>query len=120
MANQMGRKAVERRGKAAPSKKTRNETPKRKHTAGMLGVGSAAAILCAVLIFASFGLRERINDYDAVVRNLQEQIAQQQMESQELERESEYIKTEEYIEQIARDRLGLVKPNEIIFQKSEN
>lgn len=93
---------------------------KKKHTAGIVTVGTAAAILCAVLLIGSYQLSQKIDEYDAVARNLQEQIEEQQMESQELDRESEYVKTEEYIEQIARDKLGLVKKNEIIFKKQDN
>ncbi len=101
----------------AGQKRPKNE---KKHATGMMTVGGAAALLCLVLMFGSLRLRDRVDEYDAVARSLQAQIEEQQEESRELERESEYIKTEEYIEQIARDKLGLVKPNEIIFQKEEH
>ena len=37
---------------------------------------------------------------------------------QELERQlKEYMKTDEYVEEAAREKLGLVKDNEIVFQE---
>ena len=57
------------------------------------------------------------HEYDDVVAGLNQQISEQQQESEELVKESDYVKTEEYMEQVAREKLGLVKENEIIFQK---
>ena len=74
-------------------------------------------ILCVVLLLGSYELKSRMSEKNAVIANLQEQIDQQIQESEQLLRESEYVKTEEYIEQIAREKLGLVKKNEIIFKK---
>ena len=34
-----------------------------------------------------------------------------------IEAEKEYMKTDEYVEEAAREKLGLVKDNEIVFQE---
>lgn len=102
------------------AKSKQQYTPKKKHTVGVVTVSLVAVLLCTVLLFSSYTLQNKIDEYDAVAKNLQEQIEEQLLESQELERESEYIKTEAYMEQIARDRLGLVKKNEIIFKIEDN
>ena len=36
-----------------------------------------------------------------------------------MEEQKEYTKTKEYIEKIAKEKLGLVYPNEIIFKTNE-
>jgi cell division protein DivIC len=51
---------------------------------------------------------------------LQQAISQVQLENEILTRQIEHTKSEEYIEQAARDRLGWVKEGEIIFiEKNE-
>jgi len=44
-----------------------------------------------------------------------QRIEQAQYDNEVLKRQIEYTKTPEYIEKIARSRLGWVKDNEIIF-----
>lgn len=100
----------------AKRKRSKNIVRK-KHTSSVLIVSCAVVILCVALLLSSFRLYNKLSEYDAVAENLQEQIDEQIRESQQLEIESEYAKTEEYIEQLAREKLGLVKKNEIIFQK---
>ena len=90
---------------------------RKKHTVSVLIVSCAVLVLCAVLLINSFKIYNQLDEYDAVAQNLQEQIDQQVRESEQLDIESEYAKSEEYIEQLAREKLGLVKENELIFQK---
>ena len=80
-------------------------------------VSAAVILLCGALLFNSYNLSNRLDEYDDVVAGLNQQISEQQQESEELVKESDYVKTEEYMEQVAREKLGLVKENEIIFQK---
>jgi len=97
--------------------KSRVSARERKKRTGIMTVSIAVIILCGVLLFNSFRLSNQLSDYAAVEANLQEQINEQKKESERLDKESEYVKTEEYIEQVARDRLGLLKKNEIRFEK---
>ena len=90
---------------------------RKKHGTSILIVSCAVLVLCAVLLINSFKIYGQLDEYDAVAQNLQEQIEQQVRESEQLDIESEYAKSEEYIEQLAREKLGLVKENELIFQK---
>ena len=90
---------------------------RKKHTTSILIVSCAVLVLCTVLLINSFKIYGQLDEYDAVAQNLQEQIEQQVRESEQLDIESEYAKSEEYIEQLAREKLGLVKENELIFQK---
>ncbi len=90
---------------------------RKKHATSILIVSCAVLVLCTVLLINSFKIYSQLDEYDAVAQNLQEQIEQQVRESEQLDIESEYAKSEEYIEQLAREKLGLVKENELIFQK---
>lgn len=46
------------------------------------------------------------------IQHIEEQIARVEARNQELREELEYLQSEEYIERVARQELGLVKPGE--------
>jgi cell division protein FtsB len=58
--------------------------------------------------FAMHSQQERMD-------NLQEEIGQMQHDNEVLNRQIEHTKSDEYIEQAARDKLGWVKEGETIF-----
>ena len=39
--------------------------------------------------------------------------------TQEIDEQKEYMQTDEYIAEVARDKLGLVKGNEIVFEEEK-
>ena len=49
-------------------------------------------------------------------RTLEQQAYEIQLKNDELHELKSLIDTEAYIERVARDQLGMVKPNEIIFE----
>ena len=51
------------------------------------------------------------------MQELQEQIDAEEERSKEIDSLEEYVGTDEYIEQTAKDKLNLVHENEIIFKK---
>ncbi len=48
---------------------------------------------------------------------IQDEIEAANKKTQELNQASEYIETDEFVEKVAREQLGLVMPDEIIFIK---
>ncbi len=53
---------------------------------------------------------------DQELANLENKVAEQEARQDRLQEEIERLQYVDYIEILARDRLGLVKPGEIIFQ----
>jgi len=49
------------------------------------------------------------------IKNIQQKIECEKKVTDELNREKEKIDTDEYIEKVAREKLGMVKKDEIIF-----
>ena len=54
-------------------------------------------------------------EYDNKINELNEKINLANEENEELNYQTEYKNSDEYIEKLARDKLGMVKNNEIIF-----
>lgn len=76
-------------------------------------------LLFVVLSFSSFNLYRKKLAYDKQIHLIEEQIASEKARAEEIDAFEEYVGTDAYVEQLARDRLGLVYPNEIIFRPEE-
>ena len=83
-------------------------------------------MICAVLVcltgafaVSSARLQAKNEQYKAQEAELQEQIREQKERSKEIDKFEEYVKTDDYIKDMAEDRLNLVDPNEIVFKPSE-
>ena len=77
------------------------------------------AIILALVVFAVIRLstiRSQIADAEAKNRELQEQYDALTQENAELEYETEHSSDPETIEDVARKKLGLVRPGEKIFE----
>lgn len=47
---------------------------------------------------------------------LEKQLEEEALRAEEIEELEGYVGTDEYVEDVAKDKLGLVYPNEILFQ----
>ncbi len=74
-----------------------------------------AMALVAVLTWRTRDLEEQNAKTLAKIEALQAQVEEEEERSKELEEESLYRQTVDYIEQMARERLGLVYPDEIVI-----
>ena len=94
-----------------------------KHKRGQRGsmaiIGCVVMILCIVLMYNSVQLNERLEKEKAVVESLQEEIEDQEELKAALEEKSDYMQSEEYYKELAREKLGLAGENDIIFKKSK-
>ena len=61
-------------------------------------------------------LRAKDQSYQAQEQELEEQIKEEKARSKEIEDLEEYVGTDEYVEDVAKEKLGLVHENEIIFK----
>ena len=73
------------------------------------------SLVIAFLLIKGVMLQPEINQNKEKIDNLNGQITKQQQKLDELDELAEKVDTDEYIEKVAREKLGLVKENEIIF-----
>lgn len=88
-----------------------------RHKASVMGISAVILLLVAVISVSSISLRAKNEAYIAQEAELEEQIQAEQDRSEEIAELEEYVGTDEYIEQTAKDKLGLVHENEIIFKR---
>ena len=75
----------------------------------------ALLILLAYLIITLVNVRQQIGDAHAAIETLTEQVNDQTQANTELSNAIENRNDPSYLEDVARDRLGLVAPNDRVF-----
>lgn len=78
-------------------------------------------VLC-LLIVASFGkmkLQQKNQMYQKQEEELLAQIDEEEKRTEEIEDLSKYMQTKKYVEEVAKERLGLVYKDEILFKAKE-
>ena len=76
-------------------------------------------LLGCVLTVNAVTLQARNKSYKRQEAELKAQINEQKERAGEIKEYQEYVKTDEYIKEVAEEKLGLVDPNEIIFKPAQ-
>ena len=76
-------------------------------------------ILLGVLTVQSKNLETRIASYDTRAAEIRTSIEEEKDRTKQIEEEEKYMQTDEYVAEVARDRLGLVKSNETVFEEEK-
>lgn len=89
------------------------------HRRSVMLISMIMILLVCVLTFHAVTLQAKSNDYKQQEAELMAQIHEQKDRAEEVKEYSEYVQTDEYIKEVAEEKLGLVDPNEIIFKAAE-
>ena len=76
-------------------------------------------LLCGMVIVHGMALKKSNDAYKVQEEELQTQIDAEKERSEEINKLKKYVGTDEYIEEVAREKLGLVKENEILFRAQQ-
>ncbi len=98
-----------RRRRAAYQKKKQNKV-------GMLLVTAVILMLMAMVTVKGSQLRKQLADYQTKVDEWEGKIAEETQRAEDIEEYSKYTQTKKYIEDMAREKLGLVYKNQIVFE----
>ena len=84
---------------------------------------SITIVLCclvAVLTVKGISLQQKVNANASRLSSLDSQIEEEKQRTDDITALKEYMQTDEYIEKTAREKLGMVKDNEILFKESQS
>lgn len=102
---------------AVNRKKRRYQKQSKKVIFGILLV---VCLLSGMMLYKTSLLQKKDSRYAAKEASLQSQIESEEERAEELEEQEIYVQTKKYIEEIAKTKLGLVKPGETLLKpKSE-
>lgn len=85
----------------------------------VFGVLVFCFVLCGTMAYKTAALKAQTAKYSAQITELKKEQKKLEDEKAELDDYESYVKTDEYMEEVAREKLGLVYPNEIIFEPDE-
>lgn len=103
-------------------KKSKRRKSKKKIANNYLGMAAVAIVALSLLCTFAVGsvnMRNRIAAYDARAAELEQMISDEEDRTKEIDAQKEYMETDEYAAEVARDKLGLVKDNEIVFEEEK-
>lgn len=103
MSNQMRRRQRARRAN-------------RQNKFAMVSITFVVCILFGILLYNGHKLEQRILENDAHIQELNSQIEEEEQRTEEIYDLKEEIQSDEYIADVAQNKLGLVRENEIIFK----
>ena len=78
-----------------------------------LAAGSVAA-------YKSYQMGQVLDEYEARMKELDSKMEEEQKRTEEIEDYRDYVKTDQYVEEVARDKLGLVYEDEVLLKANED
>lgn len=85
----------------------------------MLSITFVVAILFIAMMTQSISVEKQLSQYQQELEELGNKMTEETERTKEIDDMKEYMETDEYAEEVARDKLGLVKDNEIVFKEQE-
>jgi len=89
---------------------------KRQNHFAMILVIILVTMFCSVIAFKSVQLQKKRDEYNKKIESLNSQIQEQEERTKDLEEYEKYTKTTKYVEEVAKDKLGLVYDDEVVFE----
>ncbi|MFR5634441.1 MAG: septum formation initiator family protein [Monoglobales bacterium] len=101
------------RGRGKTRRKKRDRWGNRM---AIMGITLVVASLAVVVNLKSTSMRKKELEYQIREETLEKQKAEEENRARELEEYRVYVQTKQYIEEIAKQKLGLVNPDEILLK----
>ncbi|MCQ2081416.1 MAG: septum formation initiator family protein [Lachnospiraceae bacterium] len=89
---------------------------KKQNRTAMFLIGFVVLMLVVVVFIKSTELNQRYSDYIAKEEQLDKEIAAEEERAIQIAEYETYTKTKAYVEEVARNKLGLVYEGEILFR----
>ncbi len=84
-----------------------------------MGIAFVVMVLLIALLVQSQNLIRKNQQYTERKEELEQELKDQEIRAEEIENLKDYVNSTEFIEKVARDKLGLVYEDEIIFKAEE-
>ena len=94
-------------------------TKRRRQSNGMISISLIVLVFLVVMGVQIVKLKEQEKNYAKQESQLKEQLAGETQRAEELSVLEKYMQTTSYIEDVAKNKLGLVYENEIIYKEKK-
>ena len=97
----------------------RRKSTRRQSRYASLLIVAAVVLVCIFSIMSVYKLNAKSKELTATEKELSKKIELAYKEKEELAALEAYMKTPKYIEDVAKDKLGLVYPDEIVIKPAQ-
>lgn len=104
------------------SRRERELRLRKQRRSGILGMVLMFGLVIVVavsLLVSSNNLKKKNEEYEAQKAKLEQQLAEQQERKSELEEYKKYVQTKKFVEEVAKNKFGLLYPDEIVFKPED-
>jgi len=91
----------------------------RKKRIGFYIIAVAVLIICAVVSYSRYSLDRQYEALQQQKVALEQNIEGEEARSEEIAEYSVYVKTKKFIEDVARNVLGLTSPEDVVIKEGE-
>ena len=98
------------------NRRRRQRRSSQDHKRSVLAISAVVLLLTVMVSANSMTLKAKNREYQAQETELKEQIQAEKDRSEEIKELDKYVGTDKYVEDVAKEKLGLVHNNEIIFK----
>ncbi len=89
---------------------------KQRNNKGLSIVAFVVVAFCLILFIRTMNLKQQSEELEEKKAAVEKQIAQEEQRTKDLEELEKYMQTKKYMEEVAKEKLGLVYPGEILIQ----
>ena len=82
----------------------------------IIGITVVVLSLALVVNIKNHSMEKKVMEYQAKEESLTRQVENEQKRAAELEERRVYVQTKQYIEEVAKQKLGVVKPDEVLLK----
>ena len=89
-------------------------------SATMIGLLLMVGIIAGTIVANENDMRKQEQTYIQKEESLKRDIAQEENRTATLKEKKKYVTTDNYIKEVAKDKLGLLSPDEILLKEKNN
>ena len=111
-----------RQGRSGAAKRKKHARARKHAMQNKFAIQSITIVVCLLLVTLFLhgrSLQEKVRENEVRLTQLQEAYDREQARTQEIEDLQEYMQSDEFIEQYAKEKIGLLKENEILFKENK-
>lgn len=92
---------------------------RKKRRTGLVLIACMVFVFCGLIFYKKIELDAKDTQYRETVEKYEKEIKELEKQKEEIKELKDYVQTKSYIEEMAREKLGLVYKGEIIFKAIE-
>ena len=93
---------------------------KKQNRMSMILITIAVIVLTIVVGYSVYNMKIELDENKEKIESLNKEYAEEEKRKEEIAEYQKYTQTDEFVEDVAREKLGLVHDDEIVFIKEED